>query len=50
VATRLATRGAGVGLSILKAIIDLHGGAIAVASTPDQGTRVTVTLPGGPEP
>lgn len=39
------TGGAGLGLSICKAIVDSCGGTIAVASRLGEGTRVTVTLP-----
>ena len=37
--------GAGLGLSIAKAIVDAHSGTIAVDSTPGQGTTVRVALP-----
>jgi len=37
--------GAGLGLSICKAIIEAHGGAITVASEPNSGTQFTVRLP-----
>lgn len=40
-----ATGGAGLGLAIAKAIVDAHGGRIAVDSTPGYGTRFTITLP-----
>ena len=42
--------GAGLGMSIVKEIIDLHGGHVAVDSTPGQGTRVRVRLPGAKPP
>jgi PAS domain S-box-containing protein len=37
--------GTGLGLPIVKAIMDLHGGTITLNSTPGQGTRATVTFP-----
>jgi len=37
--------GVGVGLTICKALVEQHGGAIAVASEPNQGTRFEVRLP-----
>ena len=37
--------GTGLGLAIVKEIAEAHGGAVAVESTPGQGTRFTVTLP-----
>ncbi|WP_433066739.1 GAF domain-containing sensor histidine kinase [Dactylosporangium sp. CS-033363] len=45
-ADELSTQGSGVGLTIVKAIVDAHGGTIAVASStgPDSGTVVNVTL------
>lgn len=42
--------GAGLGMSIVKEIIDLHGGCVTVDSTPGQGTRVQVRLPGARAP
>jgi len=39
------TGGSGLGLSIVKAIIVAHGGNIGAESTPEQGTRITFTLP-----
>jgi two-component system, OmpR family, sensor histidine kinase SenX3 len=38
-------QGAGLGLSLVKRIVDAHGGRIAVTSTPGQGSIFTVTLP-----
>ncbi len=40
-----STGGAGLGLSICKAIVDSCGGEIAVSSRPGEGTCVTVRLP-----
>ena len=37
--------GTGLGLAITKRLVDLHGGALAIDSTPDKGTAVTVRLP-----
>ncbi|MEJ0067999.1 MAG: PAS domain-containing sensor histidine kinase [Pseudomonadota bacterium] len=39
--------GTGLGLPIVKAIMDLHGGSVALTSTPGIGTRVTVRFPAG---
>ncbi len=38
-------RGAGLGLSIAKSLVDLHGGHISLQSEVDVGTKVTVRLP-----
>lgn len=37
--------GTGLGLAITKKLVEAHGGQIAVASAPDQGTTVTVSFP-----
>jgi signal transduction histidine kinase len=40
-----ATGGSGIGLAIVKVIVEAHGGAIAVQSAPGQGSRFAVRLP-----
>ncbi len=41
-----ATGGAGIGLSIAKAIVEAHGGVISAASQPGRGTEFHIHLPG----
>jgi signal transduction histidine kinase len=41
-----AEGGTGLGMPIVKAIVEAHGGSIAVASTPGKGTSVRLRLPG----
>ncbi len=40
--------GTGLGMSIVKKIVDLHGGDIGIESAPGRGTRVRISLPAGP--
>jgi signal transduction histidine kinase len=37
--------GVGLGLSLVKSLIELHGGTVALESTPGVGTRVTCRIP-----
>jgi two-component system, OmpR family, heavy metal sensor histidine kinase CusS len=43
--TRVNASGSGLGLAICQAIVERHGGRIAIDSRPGQGTRVIVSLP-----
>jgi signal transduction histidine kinase len=42
-------RGLGLGLSVVKAIVQAHGGQVTVSSRPDQGSEFTVRLPVKPQ-
>ena len=42
---RRETPGVGIGLSIVKHIVEAHGGRIVVQSAPAQGSRFTIELP-----
>ncbi len=42
---RVHPNGSGIGLSLVKAFVELHGGEVAVKSELDRGTVFTVTLP-----
>ncbi|GAB4204202.1 MAG: ATP-binding protein [Roseiflexaceae bacterium] len=42
---RLDSAGSGLGLAIARALIEAHGGTIAVESTPGHGTTFTIALP-----
>ncbi len=38
-------RGAGLGLSIVKSFVELHGGSVRIETAPDQGTTVICLFP-----
>ena len=38
--------GTGLGLATVKKIVEEHGGSIAISSAPEEGTSVTIRLPG----
>lgn len=40
-----AFEGSGLGLSLVKGLVSLHGGQFAIESRPGEGTVVTITLP-----
>ena len=40
-----SARGAGLGLAVVKSLIDAHGGSVHLESAPGEGTRVTFVLP-----
>lgn len=37
--------GGGIGLTIVRRVVERHGGEVSVSSTPGRGTTVTVTFP-----
>jgi two-component system cell cycle sensor histidine kinase PleC len=43
--TNTDERGTGLGLPIVKGLIELHGGTLTLRSAPGEGTTVTITLP-----
>jgi signal transduction histidine kinase len=42
-----ATGGAGIGLAVVKQLVEAHGGEVAVRSAPGEGSRFSFTLPAG---
>ena len=40
-----SSAGTGLGLSLVKSIVNLHGGSVAIDSTPGRGTTVTLIFP-----
>lgn len=40
-----AGRGAGLGLTMVKSFVELHGGSVAIKSAPNRGTQVTCRFP-----
>jgi signal transduction histidine kinase/DNA-binding response OmpR family regulator len=49
-ATKGSRTGAGLGLFIVKGIVESHGGSVTVTSTPEQGTRFSFRLTGATTP
>ena len=49
---RRETQGVGIGLSIVKHLVEAHGGSVRVRSAPGQGSRFTIDIPlsGTPPP
>jgi signal transduction histidine kinase len=42
--------GTGIGLSLVKSFVELHGGTVTLESQPNAGTRVVCRVPAGPRP
>jgi two-component system sensor histidine kinase BaeS len=45
-----ATGGAGIGLAVVKQLVEAHGGRVGVESTPGRGTILRFTLPAAAPP
>ncbi len=43
--TRTGQAGAGLGLSVVKSIVDMHGGSVDITSVPNRGTTIRCILP-----
>jgi signal transduction histidine kinase len=43
-------RGLGLGLSLVRALVEAHGGRVAVASAPGEGSTFTLRLPRAERP
>jgi two-component system phosphate regulon sensor histidine kinase PhoR len=47
-ATESQVRGSGIGLSLVRTIVEEHGGGVRIDSQPGVGTSVTIDLPERP--
>ena len=41
--------GAGLGLSLVKSFVELHGGSVEIESEPEEGTAIVCRLPRRPQ-